>query len=200
VSRVKPRGFRAVHALPPVLVLLLTDCAARPPVSEASGVPGVAEPLRTGPRHPVSAARVRESVNLLAAACPPPSAADPTPGLSPSARALAAMRPPGVFPTDTAADAKALEALLATTTPDTIAHARLLDRLAGAYFEMERAAYEGCRSIVVLEDLTPAEFDEVDAKVRRTAEDLRASRAAAEGWCARLRREHPDYRPRVPCP
>ena len=64
-------------------------------------------------------------------------------------------------------------------------------RLSRAFFELERNAYEDCRSTVPAGD-DPAVFADAEKNIQGGAKVMRAAGAAGAGHCAQLRRESPD--------
>ena len=203
------------ETLPPTMIRRLVVCAsllaacrpaARPsPVADAAcGAAGEPSPWCNGPfpgPDPAVSPLARLAlIDALAAACPPATADDPTPGLSRGARALMLhgrghMRmqaPIGL-------EITALERLLAATPESSAEHVLIVDRLAEDYFALERSSYEACREARVLEVATRSALSVEETRVRLVIEGIRGGRERAERQCAELARVHPEHVIHAPC-
>ncbi len=195
-----------------LLALLLSLAACRPAASTSTPVAGApcgdgssepapwcTEPF-PGPDPPVFPAARLALVESLAAACPPATADDPTPGLSRGARALASA--PGgkrilLSPIDTEIDL--LERLLAATPEASPDHVLLVDRLALSYFALELAYHAICRQARVPEVATRSALKVEEDRAQKIVKQLRRGREGAAVQCAALARLYPQYTPRAPC-
>jgi hypothetical protein len=199
-----------------ILALLAASClasaCARAPGSAASpgaadaacGAAGEPAPWCSGPFPgpdlPVSPLARLALIDALAAACPRETADDPTPGLSPGARAIARNahgRRRMVAPIGLEIDA--LEQLLKGTPEASPEHELILDRLAESYFILERSSYEACREARVPETATQSALSVEERRVRALVDGIRRGREEAERQCAALVRLHPQHVIRASC-
>ena len=172
---------------------------ARCGAGSSEPTPWCAEPF-PGPDPPVSPTARLALVDSLAAACPPATADDPTPGLSAGARALdSAPRGKGLFlaPIDTEIDM--LERLFAATPEASPEHVLLVDRLALSYFALELAYHTACRQARVPEVATRSALKAEESRAQKIVKQLRRGREGAAVQCAALARLYPQYTPRAPC-
>lgn len=190
-----------------VCASLLAACrpAAPPPVADgACGAAGEPAPWCNGPfpgpDPPVSPLARLALIDALAAACPPATADDPTPGLSRGARALALhQRGHRRMQAPIGLEIDSLERLLAATPESSPDHVLLVDRLAEDYFALERSSYEVCRETRVLEAATRSALSVEEDRVHRVVDGIRHGREGAERQCAALARVHPGYAMHAPC-
>jgi hypothetical protein len=195
-----------------LLALLLSLAACHPAGSASAPVAGAAcgggssepapwctEPF-PGPDPSVLPAARLALIDALAAACPPATADDPAPGLSPGARSIdAAPRRRGVFFAPIEAEIDALERLLAATAESSPDHVLLLDRLALDCFELELASHTACRQTLVPEVATRSALRVEEGRVQKIVKQLRRGREGAARQCAALARLYPQYTQRAPC-
>lgn len=195
-----------------LLALLLSLAACHPAASTSSPVAGAtcgdgsSEPapwcteLFPGPDPPVSPAARLALVAALAAACPPATADDPTPGLSPGARSIdfASHRRRG-HSILIDAEINALERLLAATPESSPDHVLIVDRLALGYFALELASHTACRQARVPEVAMRSALKVEEGRVQKIVKQLRRGREGAARQCAALARRYPEHTPRAPC-
>ncbi len=182
----------------PLLGLLLAaGCAAAPPASApCGGSLGPGAPWCTarefpGPNPPPPLDDGQVAAALLAS-CPPATADDPTPGLSPGGRWAKAHIPTrNVVPSMIPIEIEALERLLPGAPAGSTDRRNILDRLAMGRLQQEVYAYEDCRNQAVRRD---------PQRVFDLTRSLRESREGAQRACALLRWDYPEHTPSVPCP
>lgn len=85
-----------------------------------------------------------------------------------------------------------LLALLEKTPHDSPDRPKILARLAGVSFLMERFAYRDCRDLAAQSAPPPDRWAEFERQARVTIKALYATRAYALSWCTTLVREYPD--------
>ena len=185
------------------VLALAAGCAmkpARPPRSDAPcggrfgpTAPWCTEPDFPGTLPPVTPEELRALAAALVAACPPPTADDPTPGLSAAARWAAGHlsrrnRMPSLMRTG-AADT---ERFLAGGSVEDCVRVYLLEQLVETYALMEGEAYERCR-----ERTAPAARPAYDIATFKDSalsitQVLSEAREGGPRACQVLRRDYPN--------
>jgi hypothetical protein len=145
---------------------------------------------------------LRAAADALAASCPPATAEDAAPGLSPAARAV---RKPRLLYRSLALlrrELAELERFLVGMAPHDPRRRSILHRLADGYVYQEALEHTECRETLIV----PADTTDELAAIRFmdhalvTVQPLRGAREGAARTCAILRREYPDQVPGDLCP
>jgi hypothetical protein len=191
-------------ALFAVLTLINAGCARPPPSAPCGGEAGPTAPWCVeadfpGTLPPATPEAVRAVAAALASACPPPTAEDPTPGLSRAARSATGLhrnRVPALLRIDTAF----LERFVAGMPAGDPRRVVALDRLADGYMLLELDDYERCREATIPAAPGAYELAQIRDRVLDTVRSLRRAREGGARACALLRRDYPEHAPAVPCP
>jgi hypothetical protein len=138
-------------------------------------------------------------LNALAAACPPETADDLTPGLSPGARLINFESNGGRFLILIEPEIASLERRLAATPESSPDRVLAVDDLAEGYFTLELAAYIACLHPRMPEVATRSALKVEEDRVRKILEQLRRGREGAVRECATLARRYPEHKSRAPC-
>jgi len=204
------REPRAPAALLAVLAVLMAGCAAPPSSAppgdgRCGGTVGPAAPWCTEADFPgtlpdVTPAALHAVAEALRAACPPPTATDPTPGLSSRARwAAGHVSRRDRVPSMMRIAAADMERLLAGNAMRDRDRVWALDQLAETYALIELTDYQRCRELAV--PVAPGSYEL--AQLKDSALDathwLLEARAGGERACAVVRRDYPERAPVALC-
>jgi len=204
--------MRSAEVIVAALAVVAAGCTTKPASAPRSDAPcggsfGPTAPWCTeadfpGTLPPATPEAVRAVADAVAAACPQPTADDPTPGLSPTGRWAADHHLPRWVQSRSLlrTDCAGLERFLAALPAEAPDRARKLDRLAQEYAHLELVEHEECRELTVPTAPGSYEFAQIRDHALDVVQGLREGREGARRTCALLRRDHPDHGPAVPCP
>jgi len=136
----------------------------------------------------------------VTATCPPGTAEDPLPGLSPAARSIKPSRHHQYrsLPMLQEEIKLLLQMLgkMAMADPD---RPKVLDRLASNYFVDERDNYRDCMDLLIMVEADRFPLSELEARLRADRERFERARAHGMATCAKIAAEHPSYKPNGLC-
>lgn len=180
--------------------LLLAACAPQPwnaPPPEGPALPAWTPPPPPPP--PVSEAERASLRALSAELCP----AEPGDAAVLSATAHKWLHWPGcrIISLDTLnRELALLQRLLDQTAQDDPARPQLLHRIADGHFTREERSYRSCMNADVAASATAADVAKRKAEIVEWKSEVVKAQREGFRWCARLQREHPEYRSEQPCP